>query len=108
MFSTNNSVSLLGHIITFPPVLRFVSKFMHSEKQLKSRFPQWGFDIKNLKGETMVELARKKAKRKLESKKSSFRVHKKPVDDRKIDRYLRRNDISEEKLLSMSSPVNGN
>lgn len=47
----------------------------------------------------MVALARTKAKRKLENKDSSFRVYKKPVDDRKIDRFLSRNEISEQQLL---------
>jgi hypothetical protein len=56
----------------------------------------------------MMELARKRAKRhEVENKKSSFRVYKKTVDDRKIDRYLQRKDISQEELLSMASPVNG-
>ncbi|CZR62636.1 uncharacterized protein PAC_12533 [Phialocephala subalpina] len=80
--------------------------FEASEKQLKSRLPKWGFDVKNLKGETMVQLARVKAKRKLENKGSSFRVCKKPVDNQKIDRYLRRHDITDEDLLAMASPVN--
>jgi len=77
------------------------------EKQLKSRLTQWGFDIKNLKSDIVIELARTKAKRSLDNKKSAFRVHKKPVDDRKIERCLQRNDISEEQLLSMASPING-
>jgi hypothetical protein len=56
----------------------------------------------------MMELARKRAKRhEAENKKSSFRICKKPVDDRKIDRYLQRKDISQDELLSMTSPVNG-
>jgi hypothetical protein len=80
---------------------------MCSEKQLKSRFQQWGFDVKNIRADTMVQLARTQAKRSLDNKKSSFRVNKKPVDERKIDRFLQRKDISEEELLSMASPVNG-
>lgn len=64
--------------------------------------------MKNLKTETTLELARIKAKRAaLENKKSSFRVNKKPVDDRKIDRYVRRKYISEEDLLYMASPAGG-
>ncbi|KAH8760153.1 hypothetical protein BGZ57DRAFT_905813 [Hyaloscypha finlandica] len=80
--------------------------FIATEKQLKSRLTKWGFDVKNLKGDTAMELARTKAKRALENKKSSFRVNRKPVDNRRIDRYLQRNAISEEQLLSMTSPVN--
>jgi hypothetical protein len=65
-------------------------------------------DVKNLKGDTVLEIARTKAKRAaIDNKRSSFRVNKKPVDDRRIDRYLQRNDISEEELLSMASPENG-
>lgn len=81
---------------------------LHSEKQLKSRLPKWGLDVKNLKGETMLEIARTKAKRKLEDKDSSFRFNKKPVNDANIDRYLRRHDIGEEMLLDMRSPIDGN
>jgi LAS superfamily LD-carboxypeptidase LdcB len=55
----------------------------------------------------MLELTRKKAKRSIEGKKSLFRVNKKPVEDRKINRYLQRNGISEEQLLEMTSPING-
>jgi hypothetical protein len=84
------------------------SNFVRSPKQLKSKNTKWGFDIKNVKGETMVQLARTKAKRKIENKKSSFRVNKKPVEDSKIDRYMRRNDLSEENLLQMRSPAIGN
>jgi hypothetical protein len=54
----------------------------------------------------MVQLARARAKRQLENKDSSFRVHKKPVDVRKIDRYVNRNDITDEELLNMPSPIN--
>jgi hypothetical protein len=48
----------------------------------------------------VVELARTKAKRNLENKKTAFRVDKKSIGDRKIERYLQRNNISEEQLLS--------
>jgi hypothetical protein len=66
-------------------------------------------DVKNLKGDTVLEIARTKAKRTaIDNKKSSFRVNKKPVDDHKIDRFLQRNEIFEDQLLAMASPVNGN
>jgi len=90
------------------PFLRLTSKCMHSEKQLKSRLKKWGFDVKNIKHDTMVELARTRAKRhNAENKKSSFRVNKKPVDGHNIDRFLQRKNISEEELLAMTSPVSG-
>lgn len=55
----------------------------------------------------MFEMARTKAKRAVEDKKSSFRVNKKHVDDRRIERFLQKNDVSEEQLLSVASPVDG-
>lgn len=55
----------------------------------------------------MIQLARIKAKRKLENKESSFRVSKKAVDDQKIERYLRRHEITEDDLLAMASPERG-
>jgi hypothetical protein len=56
----------------------------------------------------MIRMARTQAKRKrVENKESAFRVNKKPVDEWKISRYVRRNDYSQEDLLSMPSPVDG-
>ena len=100
-------VSLQSKIASKHPNMKANSNFVLSEKQLKSRLPNWGLDVKNLKGDTVKELARIKAKRALDNKKSSFRVNRKPVDDRKIDRYLQRKAISDEQLLSMPSPING-
>jgi hypothetical protein len=107
-FLAKSSDSLPGTVTPIPHLWTSDSKADFSPKQLKSKNTKWGFDIKNIKGDTMVLLARTKAKRKIENKKSSFRVHKKPVDDSKIDRYIRRNDLSEEKLLQMRSPADGN
>ncbi len=45
-------------------------------------------------------------RKRYEAKGSAFRVKKKSVNERKINRYLKRKDISEEMLLSMPSPVN--
>jgi hypothetical protein len=56
----------------------------------------------------MIQMARTRAKRKrLEGKDSAFRVNKAPVDERKMSRYLTRNEVSEEQLLSMASPIDG-
>ena len=56
----------------------------------------------------MVQIARTKVKRKLLlGKDSQFRVKKQPVDDRKIDRYMRRKDIIEDESFCMASPVDG-
>jgi hypothetical protein len=54
----------------------------------------------------MVQIARARAKRKgLDGKDSAFRVNKKRVAEQKINRYLKRNNISEEDLLSVPSPA---
>jgi len=54
----------------------------------------------------MIQMARTKLKRKrVDGKDSVFRVNKKPVPERNIKRYLRRNNISEEDLLFVTSPV---
>jgi hypothetical protein len=75
---------------------------------LKSRLPKWGLDVKNLKGDVMIRLARTKAKRKrFENKDTSFRVDKKTIRNGNIDRYLKRHNISDEELLAMASPVDG-
>jgi hypothetical protein len=53
-------------------------------------------------------MARTRTKRKrLDGKDSVFHVNKKQVNERKIDRYLKRNNISEEVLMSVPSPLGG-
>jgi glycine cleavage system regulatory protein len=81
---------------------------MYSKKQLKSRLPKWGLDIKNLRGDIIIRLTRTKAKhKKFKNKDTSFRVNKKTVRNGNIDRYLQRHNISEEELLAMASPIDG-
>lgn len=85
-----------------------MAKTSDREKQLKSRLTKWRFDIKNVKGDVMVQIARVRVKRKREDDKDSgFRVDKKPVAERNINRYLKRNNVTEEDLLSMPSPSDG-
>ena len=85
-----------------------MAKTSDRKKQLKSRLTKWGFDIKNVKGDVMVQIARVRVKRKREDDKDSgFRVDKKPVAERNINRYLKRNKVTEEDLLSMPSPIDG-
>jgi hypothetical protein len=56
----------------------------------------------------MIHMAHTRAKRKrVDSKASVFRVNKKPVPERNINRYLKRNNVSEKDLLSMPSPFDG-
>lgn len=61
-----------------------------------------------MKGESVIAMARVRAIRKRrEAKDSDFRINKKSINEKKIDRFLRRKDISEDMLLSMPSPANG-
>ncbi|KAE9371846.1 hypothetical protein N431DRAFT_377881 [Stipitochalara longipes BDJ] len=88
-------------------ILEHEGNIAPSEKQLKSRISKWGFDVKNVKGDIMLQMVRTRVKRKRNAgKNSAFRVNKKPVVERKINRYLKRNNVSEEDLLSMPSPLN--
>lgn len=80
--------------------------FVVTQKQLKDRIKKWGFDIKNIKTDDMKAIARLRAKRKTEGKESTFRVNKQPVNERKVDRFLKRHNISENDLLSIRSPEN--
>jgi hypothetical protein len=93
-------------VLMFPIVFVGEAEISTREKQLKSRITKWGFDIKNVKGDTMIQIARTKLKRKrVDGKDSVFRVNEKPVPERNINRYLKRNNISEEDLFSVNSPV---
>jgi hypothetical protein len=74
---------------------------------LKDRIKKWGFDIKNIKTDDMIAIARLRAKRKIQGKESAIRINKRPVKESKIDRFLKRQNISEDDLLSMRSPPNG-
>jgi len=88
--------------------MRYKADALAREKQLKSRIAKWGFDVKNIKGDIMVQMARKRVKRLRDhGKKSVFRVGEQVVPVRKINRYLKRKRISEEELLSLPSPVDG-
>lgn len=75
---------------------------------MKTRISKWGLDQKNVKGDDMLAIARTRLNRKLfENKDSSFYMNKRPVDDNKIDRFVKRNKISDYTLLSMASQVDG-
>lgn len=104
-----NLDSLYRKSSTFPATPKAIGVDSRSrEKQLKTRLAKWRFDTKNVKGDMMLEIARKQAKRKrVDGKDSAFCVNEKPVEQQKIRRYLRRNNISEGELLSMASPCNG-
>jgi hypothetical protein len=65
-------------------------------------------DLKNVKSDTMLEIARVRARREqFYGKQSGFRVNKKTVGGSKIDRFMRRKDLSDQDVLSMPSPING-
>jgi len=56
----------------------------------------------------MLEIARVRLKRaKIQAKASAIYVHENLVQDSKIDRFVKRNNISESALLSMTSPIDG-
>jgi hypothetical protein len=56
----------------------------------------------------MFGMARSRLRRrKLKAKPSIFIIDGKLVRDAKIDRFLKRNNISDSSLLSMASPVDG-
>jgi hypothetical protein len=56
----------------------------------------------------MLEIARVRLKRtKLQAKASAIYMHENLVQDSKIDRFVKRNNISESALLSMTSPIDG-
>jgi hypothetical protein len=76
------------------------------EKQYKTKISQWRLDKKVKDGE-MKAIVRKQAKRKLEGKDSGFRVRGRAVEPKKIERYKKRKNVSEEALLSQPSPAAG-
>ncbi|KAH7408024.1 hypothetical protein BKA64DRAFT_437343 [Cadophora sp. MPI-SDFR-AT-0126] len=78
--------------------------FRVTENQLKKKLNDWGFNTKNIRAETMVQIARSRAKPGLENKQSAFRVNKKPVHDRNIDEFMYRKEISMEDLMEIQSP----
>ena len=55
----------------------------------------------------MLAGIRKCAQREMQGKLSTFNVRDKPVDEKKIERFLKRKEITEETLLSQPSPVAG-
>lgn len=78
------------------------------EKQLKDRLKKWKFNTKNIKERAMFGMARSRLRRrKFKAKPSIFIIDGKLVGDAKIDRFLKRNKISDSSLLSMTSPVDG-
>ncbi|KAL2060968.1 hypothetical protein VTL71DRAFT_9020 [Oculimacula yallundae] len=81
--------------------------FNASENQFKKQLKKWNFDKKNVTADTMVQIARARAKRSLEDRQSVFRVNKRPVADRNIDKFLDRRQISLDDLLEMGSPIDG-
>ena len=55
----------------------------------------------------MEQIVRSRAKRSLENKKSAFRVNKKLVPERNIDKFIERKNMSSEDLVNMQSLQNG-
>jgi hypothetical protein len=76
---------------------------------LKDRLRKWKINTKNIKESDMLEIARVRLKRmRLKAKPSVFYdKNEKLVKEAKIDRFLRRNNISDSSLLSIASPADG-
>lgn len=78
------------------------------EKQIKKKIAEWALNIKNVKRDTMIEMWRTSVKRKRwEGKESTFTINGDTVAPRKINRFAKRNKLSEEELLSSESPIDG-
>ena len=78
-----------------------------SPKQLKDRMTKWNLK-KYAQRHDMIAIARTQLQRKRdEQKESAFYLNDKPVAERKISRFLKRNKISEDALLSIKDPVEG-
>ena len=73
-------------------------------RQYRTRISQWGLD-KNIKPQEMKAIIKKRQKRKLvETNKGelSFVVRGNAVDPKKIDRWMKRNKVSESLLYALS------
>ena len=55
----------------------------------------------------MKAIVRKQVERRVEGKDSAFRVRGHAVESKKIERYKKRKNVSENVLLSQSSPAAG-
>lgn len=76
--------------------------------QLKKKIAEWKISGKNIRGDTMFEIVRKSVKRKRrEGKESTFSVKGNLVASQKIDRFMKRNKLFEEELVSSESPIDG-
>lgn len=53
----------------------------------------------------MIILAKKRARRKLENKDSTFRVRNEVVAPEKIDRFMKRKGLTDKEILNESSPA---
>ena len=74
-------------------------------RQYRTRISQWGLD-KNIKPQEMKAIIKKRQKRKfVETNKGelSFVVRGNAVDSKKIDRWMKRNKVSESALYALSS-----
>jgi hypothetical protein len=68
---------------------------LHSPKQYKDRFKKWGIkkNVQPKEMEAMIRIQRIRASDSKNPKKTAFRVRKQPVNQGKIDRYLKEHPI---------------
>jgi elongation factor P--beta-lysine ligase len=76
-------------------------------KQLKTKIKSWRLDKKNIKTDDMISIAQTREKRRRVGVESRFRVYGAPFDEAKIDRFLKRNNLSAEDVLDVPSPTDG-
>jgi hypothetical protein len=101
---------IASYVIPRCPLLKISTRAEISvrESQFKKKFQKWGLNVKNVKGDTMTKIVRTSVKRKRwEGKESMFTVKGNLVASQKIDRFTKRNKLSEEGLLSSESPIDG-
>jgi hypothetical protein len=65
---------------------------LYSPKQYKDRITKWGLE-KKIKTAEMEAIIRKQQERALQGKRSAFLVRNKPVDSKKIARYIKVHSI---------------
>jgi hypothetical protein len=76
-------------------------------RQYKRKISQWNLD-KKVKGPEMEFIVHKGKKRKVEEgKETAFLVRKRPVAPAKIERTIKRKNMSENEILSPPSPAAG-
>ncbi|PSS18495.1 hypothetical protein M430DRAFT_276007 [Amorphotheca resinae ATCC 22711] len=79
--------------------------FRATERQYKRRIALWNLD-KNIRDSEMKAMLRLQVQRKNEQgKQSIFYIHGRPVENKKLERYVRRKGLSEADIMAWNAPV---